>query len=85
MGAVLTPPDALPARAAPRLQTERLSAAQRRTLWTFMVVLVVAMLAILVWLAGRYEASQLQNRVERDALQAASDLRSGLTRGLQDL
>lgn len=70
---------------AERRITERLTVAQRRTLWMFMVVLVAAMLAILVWLAGRYEASQLQNRVERDVVQAASDLRGGLTRGLQDL
>lgn len=90
MSAVATPDPDMPARSAQPLPAERsvaerLSAAQRRTLWSFMVVLVVAMLAILVWLAGRYEASQLQGRVERDALQAASDLRSGLTRGLQDL
>ena len=58
---------------------------RRWSLWTALVLLVVAMLATLVWLAGRYEATQVQTRLERDAADAVSDIRSALTRNLQSL
>ncbi|WP_422846644.1 two-component system sensor histidine kinase NtrB [Acidovorax sp. M2(2025)] len=58
---------------------------RRWSLWTALVVLVVAMLSTLVWLAGRYEASQVQSRLERDTADAASDIRAALTRNLQSL
>lgn len=58
---------------------------RRWTLWGLLAVLVVALLAILVWLAGRYEVSQVQGKLERDAADAASDIRAGLTRNLQTL
>ena len=48
-------------------------------------ILVFAMLATLVWLAGRYEASQVQSRLERDTADAVSDIRVALTRNLQSL
>lgn len=71
----------LPRIAPPR----RLSAFARWLLWGLLAVLVVSLLATLVWLAGRYESSREQAQVERDALDALSDLRSGLTRNVQSL
>ena len=50
-----------------------------------LVVLVVSMLIMMVWLAGRYEASQVQDKLDRDAAQAVVEIRSGLNRNLQDL
>ncbi len=61
------------------------SAWRRWSLWTMLVVLVVGMLIIMVWLAGRYEASQVQDKLDRDAAQAVVEIRSGLNRNLQDL
>lgn len=58
---------------------------RRWSLWTALVVLVAAMLATLVWLAGRYEASQVQSRLERDTADAVADIRAALTRNLQSL
>jgi two-component system, LuxR family, sensor histidine kinase DctS len=58
---------------------------RRRVLWVLLVTLVVALLVLLVWLAGRYEASQVQVRLERDATEAASDIRLALTRNVQNL
>ena len=43
------------------------------------------MLIIMVWLAGRYEASQVQDKLDRDTAQAVVEIRSGLNRNLQDL
>ena len=43
------------------------------------------MLSTLVWLAGRYEVSQVQSRLERDAADAVSDIRTALTRNVQSL
>ncbi|MBV5295868.1 MAG: PAS domain S-box protein [Curvibacter lanceolatus] len=43
------------------------------------------MLGIMVYLAGRYEASQVQSRLERDTSDALSDIRGGLTRNVQSL
>ncbi len=57
----------------------------RRSLWTLLVALVITLLITLVWLAGRYEASQVQEDVERDSLDAISDVRTMLTRNLQDI
>ncbi|MBX3585629.1 MAG: PAS domain S-box protein [Ramlibacter sp.] len=50
-----------------------------------MVVLVVAMLITLVWLAGRYEASQVQSKLERDTADAVSDIRNAMSRNAQTL
>jgi len=58
---------------------------RRRVLWGLLVALVVAMLSTLVWLAGRYEVSQVQNRIDRDAADAVSDIRTALTRNVQSL
>ncbi len=61
------------------------SAWRRRFLWSALAALVVALLVTLVWLAGRYEASQVQSRLERDAADAVGDIRSALTYNLQSL
>ncbi|CAN7628241.1 PAS domain S-box protein [Acidovorax sp. LjRoot129] len=58
---------------------------RRWSLWTLLVLLVISMLATMVWLAGRYEASQVQTRLERDTADAVSDIRVALTRNLQSL
>jgi two-component system, LuxR family, sensor histidine kinase DctS len=58
---------------------------RRRWLWLLLVGLVVALLVMLVWLAARFEASQVQDKIERDAQVAVSDIRSGLARSLQNL
>jgi len=58
---------------------------RRRVLWALLVLLVVAILSTLVWLAGRYEVGQMQNRIERDAADAVSDIRTALTRNVQSL
>ena len=63
----------------------RLSHWRRWTLWGLLGVLVLALLATLVWLAARYEASQAQSIVERDSVDALSDIRSRLTRNVQTL
>lgn len=61
------------------------SARKRWGLWGVLVLLVLAMLSTLVWLAGRYEASQWQTRLERDTNEAISDIRTALTRNVQTL
>jgi two-component system sensor histidine kinase DctS len=58
---------------------------RRRVLWAVLVILVLSMLSILVWLAGRYEVTQVQSRIERDAADAVSDIRTALTRNVQSL
>jgi two-component system sensor histidine kinase DctS len=68
-----------------RLPRPRLSARLRWSLWSLMVGLVGALLVTLVWLAGRYEASQVQSKLERDTSDAVADVRNGLTRNIQTL
>ena len=58
---------------------------QRVSLWALLVALVAATLVTLVWLAGRYETSQVQARLERDTAEALSDIRAALTRNVQSL
>ena len=38
----------------------------------------------LVWLAGRYEISQVQTELERDTADAVSDIRTGLSRDVRE-
>jgi two-component system sensor histidine kinase DctS len=61
------------------------SATRRWVLWGVLVTLVAALLVTLVWLAGRYEAGVLQDRIERDAVDIAADIRHGLMRNTQGL
>ncbi|UUZ65786.1 PAS domain S-box protein [Polaromonas sp. P1-6] len=58
-------------------------ASRRWSLWVLLMALVLALLVILVWLAGRYESSLVQGRLEHDAAETATDIRSGLTRNIQ--
>ena len=67
------------------LSDSPLSNLRRSTLWSVLVLLVVALLVMLVWLAGRYEAAQVQNRVEHDAAQAVEGIRSAFARNVQGL
>ena len=41
---------------------------RRSVLWGLLVVLVLSLLVTLVWLAGRYENSEIENRLERDGM-----------------
>ena len=58
---------------------------RRWFLWALLVVLVAAVLGMLVWLAGRYEESQVQDRLDRDATDSVIDLRSALARNVESL
>ncbi len=57
--------------------------AQRWALWILLLALVATLLVTLVWLAGRYESSQIQSRIERDAAEIVTDIRAGFTRNIQ--
>ena len=61
------------------------SAWRRWSLWTLLVVLVASMLVTMVWLAGRYEASQVQDKLEQDTASAAIEIRAAMARNLQDM
>lgn len=56
---------------------------RRFVLWVLLLALVLALLGTLVWLAGRYETSQIEARLERDAAESVLDIRNGLTRHIQ--
>jgi two-component system sensor histidine kinase DctS len=58
---------------------------RRFSLWLALIGLVVALLVTLVWLAGRYEASQYQAELDRDTADAVSDLRNGFSRHIVSL
>ena len=55
----------------------------RWSLWALLVMLVAVLLVILVWLAGRYESSLVQGRLEHDAGEIVTDIRSALNRNIQ--
>ena len=59
--------------------------AGRLALWLALIALVLLLLGTLVWLAGRYEASQVQAELERDTQDAVSDLRTALAHDVQAL
>ncbi len=61
------------------------STLRRNALWSALLLLVVALLAMLVWLAGIYEANQVQIRLERDVAEAVSDIRAAFVRNAQGL
>jgi two-component system, LuxR family, sensor histidine kinase DctS len=78
--------NAAQASAAPPLfGPRRIPAYRRWALWALLIALVAALLVTLVWLAGRYEASQVQSKLEHDTTDALIDIRSGLTRNVQSL
>ncbi|WP_234026816.1 two-component system sensor histidine kinase NtrB [Melaminivora suipulveris] len=62
-----------------------LGAWRRWSLWGLLGALVAGVLVTLVWLAGRYEASQVQDKLERDAADVVVDLRNALGRNLQEM
>ena len=59
--------------------------ARRWGLWGLLVLLVLLMLATLVWLASRYEVSQVQEQLDRDGMDVVSDIRIALHRNVQAL
>ena len=61
----------------------RQAGVRRTILWVVLLVLLMTLLGTLVWLAGRYEASQVQSRLERDAAETVTDIRAGLSRNIQ--
>ena len=63
----------------------RVPGRRRFVLWTLLLALLLALLGTLVWLAGRYETSQIESRLERDAAESVLDIRNGLTRNIQSL
>lgn len=70
----------------PPLHWRRWAWAWRRwSLWTLLVALVAGMLVTQVWLAGRYEVSQVQDRLDRDTADVVADLRSAFAHNLQSL
>src|SRR5215208_2590798 len=74
-----------PAAASALFGPRRVPGYRRWSLWALLIALVAALLATLVWLAGRYEASQVQSKLERDTADALGDIRSALTRNVQTL
>ncbi len=58
---------------------------RRWVLWGLLVALIATLLGALVWLAWRYELSQVQDRLDRETIEAVSDIRSGLNRNTQSL
>lgn len=58
---------------------------RRWGLWGLLVLLVLSMLGTLVWLAGRYEITQVQEQLDRDGVDAVNDIRAGLLRNVQAL
>ena len=75
----LPAPSGAPFLAGPRRWSRRWA------LWGLLVALLLGILSTLVWLAGRYEAGLVQSRLEEDAVQMATDIRTGLTRNVQSL
>jgi two-component system, LuxR family, sensor histidine kinase DctS len=77
------------AAAAPSLfsvfRSRQGSVPSRWSLWALLIALVAALLVTLVWLAGRYEASQVQSTLDRDTADALSDIRAGFVRNVQSL
>lgn len=60
-------------------------AVRRGSLWALLVLLVLALLGIVIWLAGRYESSLVQTRLEANAAEIVTDIRSGLLRNTHTL
>ena len=58
---------------------------RRWALWGLLVALLLGILSTLVWLAGRYEAGLVQSRLEEDAMQMSTDIRTELIRNVQSL
>ena len=61
----------------------RVPGRKRFVLWGLLLALVLALLGTLVWLADRYETSQKEAQLERDAAESVLDIRNGLTHNIQ--
>ncbi|GAB2486949.1 hypothetical protein GCM10027082_42480 [Comamonas humi] len=57
-----------------------LQAWRRWSLWLALVLLVLGTLVTQVWLTGRYEVSQVQQRLDRDVADAVADVREAFAR-----
>jgi two-component system, LuxR family, sensor histidine kinase DctS len=57
----------------------------RWRLWAALLLLVVALLGVLIFLAAEYEEARDQTALEQDAASLASDIRSSLVRNVQTL
>ena len=58
---------------------------RRWLLWGALLALVLALLAVLVFLASAYEQQRDQSQLESDALALTGDIRNGLLRNVQTL
>ena len=58
---------------------------RRRLLWSALAGLIVALLVILIWLAGRYEASRVQAQLDQDATLSVDDIRARLSHNVQSI
>lgn len=58
---------------------------RRWSLWLALVLLVLGMLVTQVWLTGRYEVSQVQQRLDRDVADAVADVREAFARNAVQL
>jgi two-component system sensor histidine kinase DctS len=54
-------------------------------LWGWLMALVVLVLATLVWMTGRYETGQVQNKLEADTAEAVADIRNALRLNVQNM
>lgn len=57
----------------------------RGLLWTLLMLLVGGLLVLLIWLAGRYETSATQERLEAYTADLATQIRQGMSRNLRSL
>ena len=57
----------------------------RWLLWSVLVLLLAALLGLLVWLTGRYEAGAVQSRLDAEASAIVNDMRNALSRNLRQL
>ncbi len=58
---------------------------RRWSLWSALVLLVAATLVTQVWLAGRYEVSEVQQRLDREAADAVGDIRTAFNKNINQL
>ncbi|MFM9879909.1 MAG: two-component system sensor histidine kinase NtrB [Burkholderiaceae bacterium] len=84
-GAVTVLAQGHPRQPAARVWQQLPAALRRWSLWLCLLLLLSALLVLLVWLARRFDAEQIQAQVDRDAQAAVSDIRSALARNVQTL
>lgn len=71
--------------AGPGTSLRQRPGSRRWLLWGALLLLVVALLGVLVFLAAEYEEARDQEALERDAAALGGDIRSGLVRNVQTL